>query len=361
MKKTTHALLGELENRSAQIKSMNLPASIANDPLCGKLVNLANRDVDLDRMANAIDALVQNAGLSVSTTEAMVRNLVYERHFYGSYCELGAYDWLDRNGAAFQAQVSLTSQQVLNPNGCTVDGCFRDCDVYFDIKAFGFQAYVTEVFQRVLEQQLPGLTVTIDGSMDVDVKDIDTYGFSQISMLVTNLQAGGHHTIPQLNWKVYAKLTQPPVSMSVQTINPYRLAKENRYYPLKTAGQFTQRKPFMLIFTYAAQFNTALSLNFSNSTDTTLRALARRVFMQLTTDTTLASQYDRKVGPSVTVADATKNLSSLMFINLDKEDDAWLFLNPRATHPLTKDCIEQIFDFNIPNTLGIDDFEHDDY
>lgn len=349
-----------MESRSTQIKAMNLQASIADAPLTGKLINLANRDSDLTRSANAIDALVQKANVAVVDAEAMVRNLVNERHFYGSYCELGAYDWLDRNGAAFQAQIPLTGQQVLNPNGCTIDGKFSACDVYFDIKAFGFQAYVADLFRQSLERQLPGLKVTIDGSMDIDVKDIDTHGFAQTSTLVASLKSAGHELIPQLNWTVHAKPPQS-VRMSVQTIDPYRLAEENRYYPFKTAGQFTQNDPFILVFAYAAQFNSALHQNFADSTTTMLRALARRVFMQLTADESPAIQYDKKVKSSVTVADAAKLISGLLFINLDSQDDAWLFLNPRATYRVTKYHVEQIFDFTIPITLGIDDFEHDDY
>lgn len=358
--KTTHALLAELESRSAQIKAMNLQARLADEPLTGKLINLANSATDLNRAANAVDALVLKARVPVADAEAMVRNLVSERHFYGSYCELGTYDWLDRNGVAFQAQIPLTAGQVLNPNGCTIDGFFPVCDVYFDIKAFGFQAYVADLFRQRLEGQLSNLVVTIDGSMDIDVKDIDTYGFSQIATLATSLRNGGQQSVPQLNWTVYARPPQP-VHTSVQTIDPYRLAKENRYYPFKTAGQFTRNDPFILMFAYAAQFNSGLHHNFSGSTATTVRALARRVFMQLTAETVPASQYDPRIAPGVTVADAAKLVSGLMFINLDSDDDAWLFLNPRADHRLTRYHIEQIFDFTIPPSLGIDDFEHDDY
>lgn len=61
------------------------------------------------------------------------------------------------------------------------------------------------------------------------------------------------------------------------------------------------------------------------------------------------------------LADAAKLVSRLLFINLDAQDDAWPFLSPRASHRLARYDIEQIFDFTVPVTLGIDDFEFDDY
>jgi hypothetical protein len=359
MLKTTHALIRELEIRSTQIAAMGLTASLPDTALTGELINLANRSADLDRMAHAINALIQAAHVSFADAEAMVRNLVVERHFYGSYCELGAYEWLHRNHAAFDAQVNMTGANVLNLNGCTIDGKFRSCDEYFDIKAFGLQAYVAEMFRKALEQRLVGLNVTIDGSMDVAVKDIDTHAFGQLLALAQKLKGGGSETIAQLNWTIRARSPQHIV-LSEHTIDPYRLARENRYYPFKTAGQFTRNAPFLLIFAYAAQFNQGLVVNFVGSTDITLRALARRVFIELTSDPTPANQFDRKVAQGMQIAQAAKLISGLLFLNLDN-DDAWLFLNPRATHSLTKYHVAQIFDFSAPNSLGIDDFADDNY
>jgi hypothetical protein len=79
---TLHALLGELEGRSTQISGMNLKLSLADGPLDGKLINLANVPADLDRVARAVETLVSHAGFSIADAEVAVRNLVNERHFY---------------------------------------------------------------------------------------------------------------------------------------------------------------------------------------------------------------------------------------------------------------------------------------
>jgi len=161
MHKNLHALVGELDTRSAQIAIMELAALLPDEPLLGKLINLANIPTELDRVARAIDGLVDKAGLTIACAKTALRNLLIECSFYGQYCELGAYEWLHRHGVAFKAKIQLAGQDVLNPNGCTIDGWLHVVDAYFDVKAFGFQERVGEEFRKRLEQRIPGFTITV--------------------------------------------------------------------------------------------------------------------------------------------------------------------------------------------------------
>ena len=354
-----HDLIAELSRRSPLIASLNLTTALNDVALENGLFNVANVDADLNRVVRAIDALETRAGLTNAETDAAVRNLLSQNTFYGQYLELGAYEWFDRAGVQFRAQERLSGQEVLNPNGVVIDGRFAAVDCYFDIKAMGFQEYVTEQFRKRLEERLRGLVVTIEGSMDVDVRDIQTFAFRQLAALTTVLANGGHHKIPQLDWTVRAEKRRP-VMVGIKTSNPYALAEENRYYPFKTAGQFTRHSPFMLVFSYAAQFNHPLFTNFAASSEITLRALARRAFMQFTDDATPAAHYDAQVATGVRLAEASRLLSAMLFINIDT-GIAELFLNPRAVNRLTDYHIKQIFDFTVPSDLRIEDFLHDDY
>lgn len=354
-----HKLIDELESRSSNIKSMGLKVKLQDDQLTGKLVNLANQHLELDRMSRSLDGLMQSSGFSAIDGENAVRNLLTDRHFYGSFCELGAYDWLERNNAPHTAQVALGSQDVINPNGCTIDGRFRNYEAYFDIKGFGMQAYLMDLFKQRLQPFVPGLTILIDGPLDVAVKDIETYAFGAIGQLKAKLSVGSTHQILKLGWSIKVATPQR-VTISEHTNDPYVFAEENRYYPFKTSRQFTRKAPFFLVFPYSSQFNSMLASNIFDMTDIALRALARRVFIQLTSDKTLLHKHDSQTSPGLTVADAAKLVSALLFINLDNEG-AWLFLNPRAEHKLTKYHIEQVFDFTIPVQMGIEDFLHDNY
>jgi hypothetical protein len=357
-------LISELETRSQSIRQMNFSTDDLDAPIIGDLLDFANVPEELDRLGRAVELLVGKAGMTLTDAETVVRQLLKDRNFYGSYSELGAYDWLDRHGATFQAQLSLSGEQVLNPNGCTIDGRFDGYETYFDVKGMGFQAYVAQKFLARLQKRLVGLEVTIDGNMDVSVKDIDEFAHKKIAELATSLGSVavgcvGAEQIPELGWTIRVR-PQRNVGQSMHTIDPYRLAAENRYYPFKGSGQFTKNVPFLLIFPYTARFNVWLSMNFMNSTVITFRAMARRIFMQLTTDTSLASAYDRQVDPLVTVGAAARLISGILFINLDN-DFGRLFLNPQATHLLTRLNVQQLFNFEPTPDLDVDNFEHDSY
>lgn len=356
---TLHALISELASRSKAIARMNLASSFVDAPLRGKLLNFANSPSDLDRVARAIEVLVAKAGLSVADAEIAVRQLINERHFYGAFCELATYGWFDQHDVAFQAQLKLSGSEVLNPNGCTIDGRFTAVDGYFDIKGMGFEAYVTEQFKEALKKQLPGFDIVIDGPMDIAVKDIEVYAFGQLAALKAKLANGGLEKIQELGWTIRAQ-AQQRITISTHTADPYRLAEENRYYPFKTAGQFSRNAPFVLIFAYSHQFNPALAVNFAGMSDIALRSLARRAFIQLTTDASPAANYDQQVPSGIQIADAARLLSGLLFIHLD-DGSAWMFMNPRATHKLSDDDLRQLFDFNLPPSLGTDGFAHDNY
>jgi hypothetical protein len=186
-----------------------------------------------------------------------------------------------------------------------------------------------------------------------------SFAFRQLAAVTAALAQGGRYQIPQLGWMVRAE--RPKLVMTgIKTTNPYALAEENRYYPFKTAGQFTRHSPFMLIFAYEAQFNSPLFTNFAASTEITLRSLARRAFMQFSNDATPATSFDAKVAAGARLSEASRLLSALLFINIDA-GEAQLFLNPRATHRLTRNNVKQLFDFAEPPDLALDDFSHDHY
>jgi hypothetical protein len=117
MNRTIHDLISELARRSPTIAAMNLAATLPDIALENGLFNVANVSADLDRVSQSIDALVTRAGMANADVEKAVRDLLSQRNFYGTYLELGAYEWLDRHGIRFRAQQPLAGQDVLNPNG----------------------------------------------------------------------------------------------------------------------------------------------------------------------------------------------------------------------------------------------------
>ena len=113
-----HALISEMEQHSPTIVGMGLRSKVQNESITGYLYNFANSSVSIQRICAAIEALHSMAGLSSKDVESNVTNLITERHFYGSFCELGAYGWLNDQNCLFEAQIPLTGNDVMNPKGC---------------------------------------------------------------------------------------------------------------------------------------------------------------------------------------------------------------------------------------------------
>ena len=142
-------------------------------------------------------------------------------------------------------------------------------------------------------------------------------------------------TIPSLGWTITPIQGRPPLVTNVRTSGPYKQAKELKYHPFNHAAQFTTQKPFMLIFSYLYRFNTFLHDGSSGSAKRFFRSLARRAFIELSSDTQPVGRYDPKVTSGITMGDASALLSAIVFVDLGTER-YHLFFNPRAKHPSLK-------------------------
>lgn len=160
------------------------------------------------------------------------------------------------------------------------------------------------------------------------------------------------------------------LTISRHYVDPYHLAEENALYPPRYAKKFARNKPFILVFTMHPWFNTPFDYDDVGGADTALtRSLARRAFMQFSGDPTPLSSIARQVRADATIADASRLLSAIFFVNawpreLDSAGSptmpSWLYLNPRATHRMDRGRIEVFCSLN-PHATCIDDFASDDY
>lgn len=350
---TIHSLIRELEKVSPKLASLDLCSTIQDGQIEAERFEFANNGDEIALVGRALEHLPAPG----AALRKMMTDLLSQQNFYGQLCEFAVYDWLRRNDAGFQVQVPLTGSEVLNPNGTDLDGLFEGRDVYFDIKGFGFEAYVREKFRAKLSSMVNGGRILIEGARDNSVKDIEG-AFRKLKGLAAELQQNGIAKIPELDWTLRASTS--PLTMELGTADPYRTAEENWYYPFKTSRQFHRTSAFLLVFAFSPRFNGLMSVDFDGSTGVFLRSLARRAFLQTKGDATPISNFDSAADPTVTLDQASQLLSGLLFLNF-ANDNAWLFLNPRAVHPLKKDRVPQLFDFMLPREMSIDDFFHDNY
>src|SRR5262249_12912217 len=103
-----------------------------------------------------------------------------------------------------------------------------------------------------------------------------------------------------------------PVTVSSRQVDSYCLARENTFLPYEDAQQFTKNKPFMLISGVPPLVNAgSIGIDFAGADTTFPRSLARRAFMQFSTDSTSLSTICEKVPSDVTLAEASRLLSAI--------------------------------------------------
>jgi hypothetical protein len=163
MLQTCHEWIAKLAIGSELIAEMQLEADFDSDAtLNPEALKLANCDAHSRMIARAIEELITNNSSSKKEARALLRNLI-QRETYGAFAELAAYDWLSGCDVKFATQVPLSASDVLAKNGSTLDGKLRYGDIYFEVKAFGFNGRLAERLQARLAMEFPGEQVFVEG------------------------------------------------------------------------------------------------------------------------------------------------------------------------------------------------------
>jgi hypothetical protein len=283
----------------------------------------------------------------------------------GTLCELLVYDWLDRNGLSFEAQITVNGTEILNPSGSDLDGKLTvSSDVYFDVKTFGFQETMIARLKARLEADLPDSWIAIEGSWDVSAEMIqDLLEPIEYSKLRTDLATTA---VVRRGILEFIRRTPKPLQVSSRWSDPYAMAEEHASYVFRHAKQFARHKPFILFLAHHPWLG-GLSLNtdFASATSTYMRAMARRTFMQFRAD--LSPVFD------VTKGVASRLISGIGFLNISNippqlgeqsnspQHQLRLFVNPNATNPIPRLAIDMIKRLSQPGSVLVEDFAHDNY
>lgn len=362
---TSHEWINKLAAMSAGIAKMQLAEEVGDASLNEDAFNLANCDIHCRLITRAIDELVHNNFSSVENAATLLRELV-TRNTYGAFAEISIYDWMTRCHVAISTQVPMTSNDVLSSSGSIVDGKIDFYGSYFDIKAFGFNGRLAQRLKARLENEIPDREVLIEDSWDISV---DTFRdlIADARQVAAELRQSGYLKRGHLRIRLDDK---KPVTVSMRSVDPYRLAKENALLPFKSANQFTKNMPFILIFAIHPWFNSnSMQIDFAGVDTVVTRSLARRAFIQFSGDKTPLDAICANVPADATLSDASHLLSAIFFVNVfPVEADpkmkgplpSWLYLNPRATHRITRSQMGVYRSIN-PHGTTIDDFADDDY
>jgi hypothetical protein len=161
------------------------------------------------------------------------------------------------------------------------------------------------------------------------------------------------------------------ILQTLREVDPYMLARDYRYKILDYYSKFIFSEPSLITWVVNPWFNAEMNGGPDEFRKTFLRSLARRIFMELSKDTTMMSQYFPTFMEKndMSVSEISKLISGVVFIfdnsvlgNLDNLYDSYIYLNPHATN---KQLIAS--DFNLLSWSKskyrplIDDFQNDCY
>jgi hypothetical protein len=365
MLRTRHEWISKLAAESGVISGMRLETDIENADLDTDAFSLANCDAHCRLITRAIDELVTHNFSSSKSARDLLVNLI-KQNTYGHFAELAAYDWLTRCYVKIATQVAMTPNDVLATKGSTLDGKIEHGSVYFEVKAFGSNGRLAQRLKERLEEDILDEQVLVEESWDLSFETFEDL-IRSASGIATELRQNLMVQKGRLRIRLEPK---KPVTVSMHQVDPYCLAKENALFPFKDAKQFTRNNPFILILVVHSWFNAgSIHRDFAGGDTAFTRSLARRAFMQFSTDLTPLDSIVQGVPSGVTLADASRLLSAIFYVNVWPSEanptitytmPSWLYLNPRATHRLTRGNLNP-FRANNPHSTYIDDFADDDY
>lgn len=358
-----------LSDLSPLIKDMKCKASVENIVLDKNGFNLANCNTHCQLIARSVKQLIESEPTRVGLVEKLLNNLFRPKTLMGAFSELAIYDWLTSYDFGVKIQIDLDKSAVLGKNDCTIDGQLdlHFGQAYFDVKSFGFHGQMAQLLKEHLQSLIPEKAVFIEGSWDVSINDFEQL-INNRNSIAQELRKNGMARHGRMT--ILCRERQP-VMVSGSDVNPYLLAQENSLYPFKYSNQFTMEAPFLLIFVIHPWFgHSQFDGDFANTNSNFTRAFTRRVFMQYSNDSSLAVNFCGKVRDDVTLAEASRLLSGIVFANVwphgcdDEEENlkhpSWIYLNPRATHPLSRSQFGLLYANGMTN-VAIEDFEFDNY
>lgn len=341
------------------LKSKKTNISLSNHP---GLYNFYYNDEDISEISNLLKYFYRNNKYTKDDVKNDLLNLFSEKNFYGAYCELKTYSWLKSKGVKYTPQEKVESKNVVNSNDIVIDGICDRNNIYFDIKAFGVQENTKKVFREKLEDHLPNYNISINGPLDNSYNKVRKFALEKIENIRSTLEKNKNYRIEELGWNISLKEKNRVYTESVGSFNCYRFGKENKYFLVKNSSQFTIDDPFILICSFHQGINRTLVENFNESTCTSLRALARRVFVGFNKEKFIsvnASEFDSKIDEDYSISDVAKLLAGVLFIDL-QNDRSWFFINPNSTHKFNSQKVNQMFNFENKEII-IDDFYYDNY
>ena len=306
--------------------------------------------------------------------------------WFGCFAELTAWDFFSELPFGLRVEVAPPGPQ-LGCNPAQLDGMLPHLGgLHFDVKIFGDTTKaILEAIEDETSERHPGVSLSFNYPEDFADEQIANERkviLGGIDFAI--LDGKGAYRNEKLGLTVRIHNPRPQVVVSEHGYNPYRQAARRRFAVLGDAHQFLRDGKNVLVYVVHPWFNFRNAIDFGGSQEVCFRALARRVFVELTKDRQLlkSAASAKKCPASLAVLEAAQRLSGIIFLvdytvapPRDRGEsipydpatplgvvEAFIYANPNvlassdARHEL-----ERITENAVAIVRGYDDFAHDNY
>jgi hypothetical protein len=372
--------------RSKTVK-IRFSDSVANPVICA--LNDNNYQTFATNFRNRLERLnkIYKGSDQLKNLISKVCNIADNKNWKGAYAELAAYDFLNKGfledasllmtPITIEQQVKVTrtyAAEIGKTGPISIDGYFKDFDVFFDVKCFKDNA--SEILRQICKsiyKKVNGIYLFIvpEYPIDMDYHVLADKRKRIINEVVEKIEGNQKPTYVQsstikelsfnLRWERDLVLTDG-------SSNPFRLALELHRMPFNYIHQFVKDRPFFLVYLVFPWFGRVIS-TFRNENRDFYRSFARRIFCQYTDDRTPFRNQNSNFRGTETLCKISRSLSGLLFLEdnaingTDPHDtnvQSYLYFNPNARHQLERTFF---FDYCVSSLYltHFDSFEYDNY
>lgn len=285
----------------------------------------------------------------------------------GAIYEMFGYGIFSERKLSFNAPHVITAGELYRSgdpqNGIDLDGILNNHGILFDIKSLGNPG---GVFGRLLEDLnvsvAPDGYFTYEGSMDFD-HTILGQNYASVKRNLLAAVSSGTPCAPLTGVPLKLRLKSRTVGVNIvgeTSVNAYRFAQENAHMVLTHASQVPRSKRFVFVYVYSRE-----SSAVAYDPEVAERALARRMFMQLSKDTRPVTAFCDNADPAAKVKDVVASIGGVCFINVAEPDNPsiGMYLNPNAkpSQKIEYDTQEWSDNFEPDTFERFDNYQFDNY
>ena len=271
------------------------------------------------------------------------------------------YAWFLEQQIPFQLQCEIDKEDCLKKHSYKADGMVEN--IVFDIKKFGIGFSHFKTLRENIQEFFPDTLVTVSGDLNIETKEIEKNLLSKVPNIVKKLrdnEVHGEYIYEELGIEIRVQKSKHIITSS--DFNEYKWAEKNQYYFMQDGSQFCIKTPYIIICPLDSK--SFLASKKPKEIYAILRPFCRRIFINLLKMKNYKLKtYDGKAKEDVSVADAAKKLSAIVFLDVTKEwgygkNGMWVFCNPNADNVLPEYKVDILFR---QKGACIENFKYDNY